>query len=55
MLCTAVGSRSPKPGVDFFPLTVNYQKRHLLRAKSLVAFSSVKGALLKRNFNIPVN
>jgi polyribonucleotide nucleotidyltransferase len=25
VLCTVVGQRSPKPGVDFFPLTVNYQ------------------------------
>ncbi len=27
VLCTAVGARSPKPGVDFFPLTVNYQEK----------------------------
>lgn len=27
VLCTAVGQRSPKPGVDFFPLTVNYQEK----------------------------
>ena len=24
VLCTAVGQKAPKPGVDFFPLTVNY-------------------------------
>ena len=24
VLCTVVGARSPKPGLDFFPLTVNY-------------------------------
>ena len=27
VLCTAVGTRTPKPGVDFFPLTVNYQEK----------------------------
>ncbi len=27
VLCTAVGARSPKPGIDFFPLTVNYQEK----------------------------
>jgi len=27
VLCTAVGAKSPKPGIDFFPLTVNYQEK----------------------------
>ena len=27
VLATVVGAKSPKPGVDFFPLTVNYQER----------------------------
>ncbi|MGB1876059.1 MAG: polyribonucleotide nucleotidyltransferase [Rhodospirillaceae bacterium] len=27
VLCTAVGQRQPKPGIDFFPLTVNYQEK----------------------------
>ena len=27
VLCTAVGARSAKPGIDFFPLTVNYQEK----------------------------
>ncbi len=27
VLCTAVGASSAKPGVDFFPLTVNYQEK----------------------------
>ena len=27
VLCTAVASPSPKPGADFFPLTVNYQEK----------------------------
>ena len=27
VLCTAVGDKSPKAGLDFFPLTVNYQEK----------------------------
>ena len=27
VLCTAVGDKSPKVGLDFFPLTVNYQEK----------------------------
>ncbi len=27
VLCTAVGALSAKPGIDFFPLTVNYQEK----------------------------
>src|SRR5271155_889792 len=27
VLATAVGDTSPKPGIDFFPLTVNYQEK----------------------------
>ena len=27
VLATVVGARIPKPGIDFFPLTVNYQER----------------------------
>ena len=27
VLCTAVSEREPRPGVDFFPLTVNYQEK----------------------------
>ena len=26
VLCTAVGAKAPKPGVDFFPLTVEYRE-----------------------------
>ena len=42
VLCTAVAAAAPKPGQDFFPLTVNYQERPLPRAKFPAAFSSVK-------------
>jgi polyribonucleotide nucleotidyltransferase len=33
VLCTAVGARAPKPGVDFFPLTVNYQEKTFAAGK----------------------
>ena len=33
VLCTAVAARSPKPGVDFFPLTVNYQEKAFAAGK----------------------
>ena len=33
VLCTAVGARQPKPGVDFFPLTVNYQEKAFAAGK----------------------
>jgi polyribonucleotide nucleotidyltransferase len=33
VLCTAVGAKAPKPGVDFFPLTVNYQEKSFAAGK----------------------
>src|SRR5215813_11241214 len=33
VLCTAVGARQVKPGVDFFPLTVNYQEKTFAAGK----------------------
>jgi len=33
VLCTVVGARSPKPGLDFFPLTVNYQEKFYAAGK----------------------
>ena len=33
VLCTVVGARSPKPGLDFFPLTVNYQEKTFAAGK----------------------
>jgi polyribonucleotide nucleotidyltransferase len=33
VLCTAVAAKSPKPGVDFFPLTVNYQEKSYAAGK----------------------
>jgi polyribonucleotide nucleotidyltransferase len=33
VLCTVVFSKSPKPGIDFFPLTVNYQEKAFAAGK----------------------
>src|ERR1051325_9676912 len=33
VLATAVGAQSPRPGVDFFPLTVNYQEKYFAAGK----------------------
>ncbi len=33
VLCTAVGEKSARPGVDFFPLTVNYQEKTFAAGK----------------------
>ena len=33
VLCTAVASKSAKPGQDFFPLTVNYQEKTFAAGK----------------------
>src|SRR5271167_587741 len=33
VLATAVGDTSPKPGIDFFPLTVNYQEKYFAAGK----------------------
>jgi len=33
VLCTAVAARAAKPGIDFFPLTVNYQEKTFAAGK----------------------
>jgi polyribonucleotide nucleotidyltransferase len=33
VLCTVVGAKAPKPGIDFFPLTVNYQEKAFAAGK----------------------
>ena len=33
VLCTAVAAKAPKPGVDFFPLTVNYHEKAFAAGK----------------------
>jgi polyribonucleotide nucleotidyltransferase len=41
VLATVVGARAPKPGLDFFPLTVNYQEKFL-------AAGRIPGGFFKR-------
>ncbi|GAB5468820.1 MAG: polyribonucleotide nucleotidyltransferase [Rhodospirillales bacterium] len=41
VLCTAVGAKQPKPGQDFFPLTVNYQEKAFAAGK-------IPGSFFKR-------
>ena len=48
VLCAVVAAESMKPGQDFFPLSVHYQKKPTLPVKFLVASSSVKRAQVKR-------
>jgi len=45
VLVTCVSSEE-RPGLDFFPLTVNTSKRRTPRAKSREAFSSVRGVFV---------
>ena len=33
VLCTAVAEKTERPGVDFFPLTVNYQEKAFAAGK----------------------
>jgi polyribonucleotide nucleotidyltransferase len=33
VLCTAVANKAPRPGIDFFPLTVNYQEKTFAAGK----------------------
>ncbi|PPR10776.1 MAG: Polyribonucleotide nucleotidyltransferase [Alphaproteobacteria bacterium MarineAlpha11_Bin1] len=33
VLCTAVAQKMPKPGIDFFPLTINYQEKTFAAGK----------------------
>ena len=33
VLATVVAAKSPKPGIDFFPLTVNYQEKTFAAGK----------------------
>src|ERR1700742_2871433 len=33
VLATVVGAHAPRPGIDFFPLTVNYQEKYFAAGK----------------------
>ena len=48
VLATVVADRSPKSGIDFFPLTVNYQEKSYAAGKSLAVILSAKAARQKK-------
>src|SRR5262249_15886812 len=48
VLCTAVGQKQPKPGVDFFPLTVNYQEKTFAAGKIPGGFFKLEGRPAKK-------
>src|SRR5690606_1696418 len=43
VLCTVVAAKSPKPDVDFFPLTVHYQEKAFAAGKSPGGFFKREG------------
>ncbi len=47
VLATVVSAKEPKPGQDFFPLTVNYQEKTYAAGKIPAAISSVKAVRAK--------
>ncbi len=48
VLCTAVAQKTPKEGIDFFPLTVNYQEKAFAAGKIPGGFFKREGARAKR-------
>ena len=46
VLATAVGAKTAKPGIDFFPLTVNYQEKFYASGRIPGGISNVKAAQL---------
>src|ERR1700749_2758210 len=60
VLCTAVAAKSPKPGVDFFPLTVDYQEKAFAAGKIPGGFfkregrPSEKEVLISRLIDRPI-
>jgi polyribonucleotide nucleotidyltransferase len=48
VLATVVGMKSPKPGIDFFPLTVNYQEKTFAAGKIPGGFFKREGRPTER-------
>jgi len=48
VLCTVVGAREAKAGMDFFPLGVHYIETPMLRVKSQAVFLSAKVGRMKK-------
>jgi polyribonucleotide nucleotidyltransferase len=55
VLVTAVAREKPKPGQDFFPLTVDYQEKTYAAGKIPAASSSAKGVRRKRNADVAID
>src|ERR1700678_2466996 len=60
VLCTVVAEKSPKPGIDFFPLTVHYQEKSFAAGKIPGGFfkregrPSEKEVLISRLIDRPI-
>jgi polyribonucleotide nucleotidyltransferase len=48
VLCTVVAMKSPRPGIDFFPLTVNYQEKAFAAGKIPGGFFKREGRPTER-------
>ena len=48
VLATVVGARTEKPGIDFFPLTVNYQEKTFAAGKIPGGFFKREGRPARR-------
>ena len=51
VLTTAVASQSTRPGIDFFPLTVDYQEKASPPARFRAASSSARAGRARRKFS----
>ena len=53
VLVTATGSKTPREGADFFPLTVDYEEKIVCRRKkSRADLSGEKGAWVSQPFSM---
>src|SRR3546814_6007604 len=53
VLCTAVGEAAPRPGADFFPLTVNYQEKTFAAGKIPGGFFKREGRPSEKETMVP--
>src|SRR3546814_12842520 len=53
VLCTAVGAKEAKPGIDFFPLTVNYQEKAFAAGKIPGGFFKREGSPRENETLVP--
>jgi polyribonucleotide nucleotidyltransferase len=53
VLCTAVAQRTPRVGIDFFPLTVNYQEKTFAAGKIPGGFFKREGRPSEKETPVP--